>query len=172
MDEFLGTIRSFPYNFVPRQWMACNGALLSVQQYQALFALLGTYYGGNGSTTFALPDLRGRVAISSGQAPGRSNFVIGQVGGVNSVLLNTTHLPQHTHTLVVSSAPANSVPVAGCLMAATTALQYAPFSGNILSPMAAGAVGTTPVAQSVNITQPSLGLNYCICVSGIFPSRN
>src|SRR3954470_21278546 len=96
-SPFIGEIRLFPYNFAPRGWAFCSGQILPISQNTALFSLLGTTYGGNGQTTFALPDLRGRAAISSGQGPGLSSYTIGEVGGVESVTLNTQQMPQHQH---------------------------------------------------------------------------
>src|SRR5919109_3928213 len=98
-DPYVAEIRIFPFNFAPRGWAFCNGQLLPISQNTALFSLLGTTYGGNGQTTFALPDLRGRVPISSSQGPGLSNYDLGEIGGFESVTLTTNQLPAHTHGL-------------------------------------------------------------------------
>ena len=96
-EPFLGQIILVPYNFAPRGWAFCNGQILPIAQNTALFSLLGTTYGGNGQTTFALPDLRGRVAISSGQGPGLSNYDLGQVGGTETETLTINQMPMHAH---------------------------------------------------------------------------
>jgi microcystin-dependent protein len=167
-EPFLGQIELFPYNFAPRGWAFCQGQLLSIQQNSALFSLLGTTYGGNGSTTFGLPDLRGRVAISAGQGPGLSNYVLGQVSGTENVTLNVNQIPAHTHQVAASTAkgssnsPANAVPAAGG--------QYGPSANTT---MAAGMVQPSGGGgQPVSIVQPYLTLQYCIALQGIFPSRN
>src|SRR5436853_2894344 len=99
---YLGEIRLFPYNFAPRGWALCNGQILSIAQNTALFSLLGTTYGGNGQTTFALPDLRGRVPISSGQGPGLTNYTLGEVGGNETVSLNVNQNAAHSHLASVT----------------------------------------------------------------------
>src|SRR4029450_14155051 len=98
-EPFIGMIILVPYNFAPRGWAFCNGQILSIAQNTALFSLLGTTYGGNGQTTFALPDLRGRVAISGGQGPGLSNYTIGEQAGTETITLLTTQMAAHTHTV-------------------------------------------------------------------------
>src|SRR5512132_2194680 len=105
-DPFIAEIRLFAGNFAPRGWATCDGQLLSIAQNTALFSLLGTTYGGNGQTNFALPDLRGRAAIHQGQGPGLSQYVLGEVGGLENVTLITTQIPAHTHTATVTINPA------------------------------------------------------------------
>src|SRR5215475_4971153 len=102
-EPFLGQIMLVPYNFAPRGWAFCNGQLLSISQNTALFSLLGTTYGGNGQTTFALPDLRGRVPLSSGQGPGLSNYNLGQSGGQETVTLTGNQMPAHQHAINANS---------------------------------------------------------------------
>ena len=123
-EPYLGMVILFPYTFAPRGWAFCNGQLLSIAQNTALFSLLGTTYGGDGVTTFALPDLRGRVAMSSGTGPGLSNRTIGEVAGVENVTLISTQMPAHTHNIThnlqaqarattlpgTSRSPANALP--------------------------------------------------------------
>ena len=104
MDPFLGQLMLVPYNFAPRGWAFCNGQIMSIAQNTALFSLLGTTYGGNGQTTFALPDLRGRVAVSAGQGPGLQNYSLGEIAGSENVTLISSQMPAHTH----SSAPARA----------------------------------------------------------------
>lgn len=106
---FIGEIRMFAFGRTPVGWQACDGSLLPISQYDALFALIGTLYGGDGQTTFGVPDLRGRVPIHQGQGPGLSNYVIGQVAGTETVTVLPTQMPAHTHTLVATTAAATSV---------------------------------------------------------------
>jgi microcystin-dependent protein len=167
-EPFLGQISLFPYNFAPRGWALCNGQILSIAQNTALFSLLGTTYGGNGQTTFALPDLRGRVPISSGQGPGLTNYTLGEVGGNETVSLNVNQNAAHSHLASVTNGasaggrPAGTVPSAGGAYAAAG-------DGSTFSPsFIANAGGNQPHENR----QPYLVLNYCIAVEGIFPSRN
>ncbi|MGH6630282.1 MAG: phage tail protein, partial [Burkholderiales bacterium] len=127
-SPFLGMIQIFPYNFAPRGWAFCNGQILPIVQNTALFSLLGTTYGGNGQTTFALPDLRGRFPNSSGQGPGLSNYDLGQVGGTESATLTINQMPTHNHTATFASTSALNAatikatlqtPVAGAVLAKT-----------------------------------------------------
>jgi microcystin-dependent protein len=187
-EPFIGMIILFPYNFAPRGWAFCNGQIMSIAQNTALFSLLGTTYGGNGQTTFALPDLRGRVAVSSGQGPGLSSYTLGQVSGTENVTLLTTNMPAHTHPIDISSlsvnvkdAPGNTRSPVGALPAVEAAGVTATYSNNALAPggaMAAGALSGTATAgvaggsQPFGIVQPFLTLNYCIALEGIYPSRN
>ena len=170
-NPFLGEIRLFPYNFAPRGWAFCAGQILPIAQNTALFSLLGTTYGGNGVTTFALPDLRGRVAISSGQGPGLSDYLLGQIGGVESITLNSTQLPAHAHPFAPpcntddpsAGSPKNNFPASvGNPIYATTSN----------AAMGAGTTGLSGSGQPFPILQPYLTLNYCIALNGIFPSRN
>jgi microcystin-dependent protein len=102
-NPFIGEIRMFGGNFAPRQWALCDGQLLSIAQYQALFSLLGTTYGGNGVSTFALPNLQGRLALGYGQGPGLSNYALGQTGGSETVTLTTSTMPGHNHSLLATT---------------------------------------------------------------------
>ena len=170
-QPFLGEIRLFPYNFAPRGWAFCNGQLLAIAQNTALFSLLGTTYGGNGQTTFALPDLRGRVPISSGQGTGLSNYDLGQVGGAESFTLLATQLPAHNHPVAPpcstddpnAGSPKNNFPAT---------VGTAIYSTTSNASMGAGTTGTTGGGQPVPNIQPYLTLNYCIALQGIFPARN
>ena len=163
----------FAGNFAPRGWALCNGQSLAINQNAALYALLGTTYGGNGVTTFSLPDLRGRVPVNQGTLPGGGAYAMGQSGGVETVALAVNQLPLHVHTLTgtqttASSQPATQTDPAGHVFAVPTdgSLAY--------SPTAAG--GTTSSVTGLNQAhsniQPYLSLNVCIATQGIFPSRN
>jgi microcystin-dependent protein len=186
MDPFIGEIRIFGGNFAPRGWMFCQGQLLSIAQNTALFSLLGTTYGGNGQTTFALPDLRGRVPIGWGQGPGLQNYDIGQQAGVEVTTLAVNQLPPHTHTfnigtLAIAAAstpgnkqsPANAVPAAeaiGVTATYSTANPDISMSPNALT--GAPTLASTGGGQPVSVMQPYLALTYIIAIIGIFPSRN
>ncbi|MCA9677528.1 MAG: phage tail protein [Kofleriaceae bacterium] len=158
------------FNFNPVNWMYCNGAVLAIQQYQALFSLIGTTYGGNGQTTFALPDLRGRAPLGYGQGPGLTDYRIGSVFGTETVNVTTANMPSHTHTaqLAATSIPATQTSPGGALLAAGGA--YA--TGVAADGQLAGVtVASTGGSQPVGVIQPSLALNFVICVNGLFPSR-
>jgi len=171
-QPFLGMIIIVPYNFSPRGWAFCNGQILSIAQNTALFSLLGTTYGGNGQTTFALPDLRGRFPNSSGQGPGLSNYSLGQQSGTETVTLTLNNLAAHTHTFAppcLDGDAAFTIPT-GHVLATTAANIYANPSGTDV--MAGGNTGIAGGSQPVPILNPYLTLNYCIALEGIFPSRN
>jgi len=170
-QPFLGEIRAIAFNFPPKGWAFCNGQLLSIQQNQALFAILGTTYGGNGQTTFALPDLRGRSPLHFGQSPGLSNYVLGQAAGTEGVTLIQSQMPAHNH-LVKANANANAGVAANSFPAGP------PSGNNLYGPSVAGpAMDTNMVpAQGGNQPhsnqQPYLVVNYVIALVGIFPSMN
>lgn len=168
MDPFLGEIKLFPYNFAPRGWAFCQGQVLAISQNTALFSLLGTTYGGNGQTTFALPDLRGRVPLSSGQGPGLSAYSLGQNGGTENVTLTRDQMPQHNHGVMVNSGAANTQRAAGTFLSTGGSYNSAT-DNNMLAPTAISLVGNNQPHQNI---QPYLTLNYCIALEGIFPSRN
>ncbi|HTH51627.1 MAG TPA: tail fiber protein [Pyrinomonadaceae bacterium] len=169
MEGTIAEIRLFAGNFAPRNWAFCQGQILSISQNTALFSLLGTTYGGNGQTTFALPDFRGRVAVGTGQGPGLSNVTLGEVSGTETNTLLVTNLPAHTHNMVATSADANSSKPAGKVLAnsGTTPIYNTPSDGTQMGP-----TGPTGGNQPFSIMQPYLGMNYIICLFGIFPSRN
>lgn len=168
-DPFIGELRLLPFNFAPRGWATCNGQLLSIAQNQALFALIGTFYGGNGVTTFALPDLRGRVPISSGQGPGLSNYSVGEVAGVETVTLVGGQAPPHTHAVAATLTATTKNPN-GALPAFTSA--GASYGTNANAAMGAAMVSPNTGGQPHENRQPLLVLNWCIALQGIFPSRN
>ncbi|AGC41676.1 phage tail collar domain-containing protein [Myxococcus stipitatus DSM 14675] len=171
-DQFIGEIRIFAGNFAPQGWALCEGQILSIAQNQALFAILGTTYGGNGQTTFALPDLRGRYPMQSGQGPGLSPRALGEQGGVETVTLISTQMPAHTHSLNVSSQDGDTETPVGTVLAAdteATATNYrsAPIDGT-MNPMAIGIAGGSQPHQNMC---PFLVLNFIIALEGVFPSR-
>jgi microcystin-dependent protein len=175
-DPFLGQIQAFGFNFAPRGWAMCNGQLMSISQNTALFSLLGTFYGGDGVTTFGLPDLRGRVAVHQGQGPGLSPYVIGQAAGTENVTLLQSQMPAHTHIPNASSNSADQASPAGAIWAAPLDSQggagtgYTKTAAN--TTMAPNALGIAGGSQPVSIIEPYLCVTFCIATQGIFPSRN
>jgi microcystin-dependent protein len=168
MDPFIGEIRPAGFNFAPRGWALCQGQILPISQNTALFSLLGTFYGGNGTSTFALPDLQGRVALNAGQGPGLSSYDVGQVGGTESVTLLTSQMPIHNHNVVGSSASANSDTPTGRFPAVSPRTVYGTsvdgfFSSQAVIPDGGG--------QPHNNMQPYCVINYIIALQGVFPPR-
>jgi len=155
-----------PYNFAPRGWAFCNGQLLPINQNQALFSLLGTTYGGNGQTTFALPDLRGRVANSSGQGPGMADYSLGERAGAESVTLTINELPTHSHTASAAGNATDPSPAANLPAVQKGHQIYAPAPGSAL---AADTVAPRGGSQPHNNMQPYLCINYVIALQGSFP---
>jgi len=172
VETFLGEIRMFAGNFAPKGWAFCQGQLLLIAQNQALFALLGTTYGGDGRTTFALPDLRGRAPIGFGQGPGLSYKDLGQQFGTETVTLTTAQMPAHSHTVNAVTSEGNQNLPTNSLPANTKTLdkEYSDAASN--TTMKSGMIGITGSSQPVNISQPSLGVNFIIALQGIYPSRN
>ncbi|MDN4163328.1 phage tail protein [Nocardioides abyssi] len=169
MDHLLGSLTLSALPFAPRGWALCNGQILPIAQNQALFSLLGTTYGGNGTVTFALPDLRGRVPVGAGVDP-RSGWTYahGQVGGAEAVTLGITEMPAHTHGLLGSEARGvTGSPVDAAL--ASGAGWYAAAPAVAMAPAAVAAAGG---GQPHSNVQPSLVLSWLIAVQGVFPSRN
>jgi microcystin-dependent protein len=168
-QPFLGEIRLFPLNFAPKNWAMANGQLLSIQQNAALFSLLGTQYGGNGVSTFALPDLRGRVAEHQ-----TNTGDMGVTGGVEAVALTTNQMPQHTHQLQGTTTQGNSAKPFDKLMggAATAANHQAYAPATNLTPLLAASIQPNGSGVGHDNLQPYLVLNYCIALAGVFPSRN
>lgn len=165
-EPFLGEIRTFGYNFCPLGWAAAEGQLLSIAQNTALFSLLGTQFGGNGQTTFALPDLRGRVVLAPGQGPGLSNYVIGQQGGEETHTLLVSEMPSHTHVIPgVSSGAAVTVEREKEGKRHSVTVQSTTQSGTQSTQSTGG-------GQPHNNLQPYLAMTTCIALEGIFPSRN
>jgi microcystin-dependent protein len=161
-EPFLAEIRTFSFNFAPKGWAMCNGQLLPINQNQALFSLLGTTYGGDGETTFAIPDLRGRLLVHQG-----NGFVLAETGGVEQVTLTTAQLPAHTHAVLASSAAGGPNPQ-GAVPATSAAIDLYREStpDTPLGPSLAAVGGSQPHTN----LQPALCVNYIISLFGIFPS--
>ena len=166
-EPFIGEVRMFGGNFAPRGWAFCDGQLLSILDNDALFQLIGTTYGGDGQVTFALPDLRGRIPIHTGQGPGLSDHDLAEFGGSETVTLIGSQLPAHLHGVQATSAAASQRTAAGNLQARTTrAVYHAPAAVQLLSASAIGAVGGGQAHENL---QPYLCVNFIIAIEGIFP---
>lgn len=168
-DPFLGEIRTTSFAFAPKGWALCNGQLLAINQNQALFSILGTTYGGNGTTNFALPDLRGRAPLHAG-----TDTVLGQRGGAEAVALGVAQLPAHQHAVYGSADFANSSLPAGAVPAAKPrgGRDIYGSSASSVTPLDPSAVSPVGGGQAHENRQPYLTLNFIIAVIGIFPSRN
>ena len=168
MEPFLGQIQAFGFNFAPRGWAHCNGQLLPISQNEALFSLLGTTYGGDGRTTFGLPDLRSRVPVHQGQGTGLSNRPMGQRSGVEAVTLSAAEMPSHNHSLHgIKKAGQSAGPEYGVVRD-----DYAPSSGTPNVSLGTNTVMPTGGNQAHYNMQPYLVINYCIALEGLYPSRS
>lgn len=197
MEPFLGMIQAFGYNFSPRGWAFCQGQLLSIAQNSALYALLGTTFGGDGQTTFGLPDLRGRVIVGAGQGPGLTPIAYGEVGGVESVTILSSNMPTHNHQIINGNGQAGTVAVSTTVQTVNNSnstsesdngnnalgtggsmqaiYRESPSGGDFLGGVTSSITGTTSAVGAntpINIRNPYLGVYYSIALEGIFPSRN
>lgn len=186
MEEFyIGTILPWAPNFAPQNWALCNGQLLPISNYQALFSIIGTAYGGDGRTSFGLPDLRGRMPIGMGQGPGLTPRAIGQQFGHETTQLQQQNLPAHSHTLTASNTPSSSLsqaPAAGWTLGAadastggrtptlTPVMMYGPSSP--ADPVPSAPTSSVGGNEPVGIMPPALCINYIICLNGIYPQRS
>ena len=171
-EPYIGEIQAFGFDFAPVGWLPCFGQVVPIQQYTPLFALLGTAFGGNGTTNFALPNLTGRVAMSQGQGPGLPGYVLGEPLGQATVSVQVTEMPAHTHTLQLGNkvnAESTAGPTAG-----TSAAIDPNFNGFLPPPadtlLAPSAMGLTGGSQAHPNNQPTLAMIYCIATNGQFPS--
>lgn len=173
-EGFIGEIRLIGFNFAPRSWAFCEGQLMPVAQNTALFSLLGTIYGGDGRTTFALPDLRGRTAIHHGQGPGLSNHAQGQRAGAEQFTLNANQMPSHTHTATLYGEPSQTLQqdMQGRLLGAADVYTDAGSSANRAMNGESVVVGDSGGGQSVTHRGPYLAVAYAICLEGLYPSRS
>ncbi|CAD7730955.1 hypothetical protein LMG31884_45530 [Xanthomonas hydrangeae] len=170
---FIGEIRMFGFGRTPQGWQACDGSLLQISEYEPLYVLLGTVYGGNGTSTFGVPDLRGRLPIHQGQGPGLSNYVLTQHAGTETVTLTDLQMPAHTHTAQATTTAATATAPAGLLPAAVNGSTF----------YVSDATGGTTLAMSTQSTSfaggnqphdnlmPTLTVQYCIATTGIFPQQ-
>jgi microcystin-dependent protein len=170
MDPFVAEIRIFPFNFAPKGWAFCDGQLMPISQNTALFSLLGTTYGGDGKSTFALPDLQGSAPMQPGQGPGLSLHDLGEAGGSDTVALLESEMPIHNHSVLASNQPGEDPSPSGEALARSVgASLYQTGAANVtLSPNSLAPVGGN---QPHNNLQPYLTLNFCIALQGVFPPR-
>jgi len=180
IDPILGQLMPFASNFAPRGWAICQGQLLPISQNTALFSLLGTYYGGDGRSTFALPDLRGRTPIHSGQGPGLSDYTVGEQDGVEYVTLQLQQIAQHSHTLTANATTGTTASPENAALAqmhspgrggGVTINRYTTQTSPLTS-LAPASVALTGQSLPHNNLQPSLVITWCIALQGIYPSRN
>jgi len=180
MEGTIAEIRMFAGTFNPRTWLFCNGQTMSIAQNTAMFSLLGTTYGGNGQTTFGIPDFRGRVAVGTGTGPGLPNVVLGEMAGTPTVTLLTTNMPAHNHaltgtvTMVANSGTDGQTddPNGRRLSGATIYTNATSEPATMAALQTNLTVGVNGGSQPFSIMPPYLGMNYIICQFGIFPSRN
>ncbi|WCT14070.1 phage tail protein [Mucilaginibacter jinjuensis] len=190
MDAFVGEIRPYAFGFAPRGWMPCNGQILPIASYAPLFSILGTQYGGNGSTTFALPNIQSSVLNGSGTLLGGDTYTVGEMAGVSNVTLLSTEMPAHTHTVdggtATSAISAVTVPTNSSYITnsfskatpgATTGLSGKSYIPGTPPPTGLTNLNPTTIGISGgnlahNNMAPYLAISYCICISGVFPTRN
>lgn len=178
MEGYIGEIRIFAGNFEPGAWNFCNGSLQSIAVYTALYSIIGTTYGGDGQTTFALPDFRGRIPVGTGTGPGLPTYTLGQTGGKENNTMSATTMPMHTHsTTVAARIPAYSEaggadPTGAILASVNQAYTNAATDSNLKLFSSAVTLGVIGQGIPFPVMQPYLALNYIICMEGIYPSRN
>lgn len=174
-DPFVAEIRIFGFNFAPKGWAFCNGQVLPISQNTALFSLLGTTYGGDGKSTFALPNLQGRHAMASGQGPGLSQRYLGETGGSANVTLQPIQVPSHSHQLMATATASSGNPAGNAMSPAlsptSAAVNVYRNSANKVA-MAPDAVAAVGGSQPHNNRQPYLALNFCIALQGVYPPRS
>jgi len=173
MDPFVAEIRIFAGNFAPRGWTFCNGQIMPISQNTALFSLLGTTYGGNGTSTFALPNLQGSAPMGEGQGPGLSSRFLGETGGAAAVTLTGTQIPSHSHTPSAVTGGGNSTSPANAVWASQAGRTPPPaYASTANVPMGAGTIGSTGSGQPHNNMPPYLTLNFIIALQGVYPPRS
>jgi microcystin-dependent protein len=174
-QPYVGQVIAVGFNFTPSGWLACNGQLVSISQYEVLYQLIGTTYGGNGQTTFGLPNLQGRSPVNIGQGPGLSTYVLGQTAGSESVTLTAAQVGAHNHALVASAQTGNVAKPANTLVLGQGSQSLAPVYAPAPSttPLAPSAIGSTSGGNLPHENrQPFNTVNYIICYAGVFPSQS
>ncbi len=176
-NPYIGQIALFAFNFAPQSWHLCDGSLLPINQYQALYALLGTTYGGNGSSTFGIPDLRSRRPVGMGSGPGLPTYNLGQMGGAETQSLTQSNLPAHTHGTTFQVVPegrgGTPAPAQAGYLLSSDANAYVPSGGGASTALGTGNITVQPTGGSTpfSVVEPYTTLNFCIALVGIFPSR-
>ncbi len=169
VDQYIGQMMWVPYNFAPRGWAFCNGQLLSLAQNTALFSLLGTTYGGNGQTNFALPDMQGRLMVNAGQGPGLSNYGQGQSGGEETHALNVSEIPAHSHMIAAVDTSADATSAASNLHGPSAPGKA--YGSSASAAMSVAALSSSGGGQGHNNMMPYVTLNCIIALQGVFPPR-
>jgi len=168
-DQFLGEIRLFACDFAPRDWAFCNGQLIPIQQNTALFSLVGTYYGGNGVTTFALPNLQSSLVVGVGDGPGLTPRVVGETGGVETVSLLVTEMPAHSHLVNAGAPTVQATPASGNAFPGVSGSR--PYQASANAQAAPSTLAPSFGNQPHTNLPPLLAVNFCIALSGIYPAR-
>lgn len=170
MDPFMAEIRIFPFNFAPRSWAFCAGQLMPISQNTALFSLLGTNYGGDGKSTYGLPDMQGNAPMHPGQGSGLSLHALGEQGGSKTVTLQQYEIPQHTHQLMAATLNSQSTSPTNNSLGRGNPLRVYTTTGNDVQ-MSANSIGNTGGSIPHNNMMPYLTMNFCIALQGVFPPR-
>jgi microcystin-dependent protein len=170
-DPFVAEIRIFPFNFAPKGWAFCDGQLLPLSQNTALFSLLGTTYGGNGTSNFALPNLQGNAAMHPGQGPGLSLHDLGEIGGSETVTLLQTEIPAHSHSLMLSTNTANTSNPSNAVFAASPQKNASFYTSSTANQKDGAYLTQAGGSQPHNNMQPYLTLSFCIALQGVYPPR-
>lgn len=170
MDPFVAEIRIFPFNFPPKGWAFCNGQILPLSQNTALFSLLGTTYGGDGKSNFALPNIQGNAVMHPGQGPGLSLHDLGEIGGTETVTLLESEIPSHTHSLMAATLNSQSTTPTNNSLGRGNPIRVYTASG-VTANMAANTVNPSGQSQPHNNMMPYLAMNFCIALQGVFPPR-
>lgn len=171
---YIGEIRMFGFGRTPIGWQACDGSLLPISQYETLFVLIGTTYGGDGQSTFAVPDLRGRLPIHQGQGAGLSNYVIGQMAGTENVTVLTTQMPAHTHVMVATTGASTAITPGPALLPGSVSgdtFYVNTVTGNTAAAMSDQMLTMSGGSQPHENCMPTLTVQYCIATEGIFPQQ-
>lgn len=171
-DQYLGEIRTFGFNFAPAGWAQCNGQILAISQNTALFSLLGTNYGGDGRTTFGLPNLQGNVPMHWGQGAGLSQYILGQTAGAPTVTLSSSQMPSHNHALQVAEGTATNAPSSSAWLGRADPAKFYTTTGTPSVNLAQGAIGPAGGGSPHPNQQPYLVVNFCIALQGVFPPHS
>ncbi|HZY32211.1 MAG TPA: tail fiber protein [Rhodanobacter sp.] len=174
MDPFVGEIRLLPYTFAPLGWQDCDGSLLSISENEVLYTLIGTTFGGDGQSTFGVPDLRGRLPVHMGTGAGLGTYILGQMAGVETVTLNPAQMPAHTHTAMVTNGVASTgTPDGSVELGAISgdSMYTSDITGLTPYPAAGGMIGPAGGSQPHDNTMPTLVVRFCIALNGIWPSQ-